>query len=330
MRSTGVVVSACQSAGRSAARRRTCSTSSPLRGDRAERCRRCIPARPVPPPPAPLPSGAPAREHQPVVRIDSVILPLGQASLVACPLEAELPLSVGRPALLLDAVQGGDGGFQPGGADGLQESLGDGSVDLAGEEGLADQHPRTRPGPCGTRSGGADHRGRSSRHPAPAAAADDPARAGGRRRCGQHRGSCARSWRGCPAAAAGSPDRPQSSGRRDRHPGRRCPMPPARPPLDRRRRLTRLHLAFDPAVDEHAGIGRVGQHLLDHLIGWPHPDGLAGLRAVLDQSRQGQTVPCRCTARALRSTAKRSNTVATARRTASSGSRTATPSGRRR
>ena len=71
-----------------------------------------------------------------------------------------------------------------------------------------------------------------------------------------------------------------------------------------------LHLLFAAAIDEHAGIGRVGEHLLDHLVGRPHPDELARVGADSGSARHPQAAArrkSRCTARALRSTAKRSN-----------------------
>src|SRR3954468_773173 len=135
LRSTGVVVSACRKVGGEAADLLDLVAAEGRRGG-------TLPGGVVLLDPSHLrqrrlPAALQLAGHQPVVRIDGVVLPLRQAGLVARPLEAELPLPVDRPALRLEAVQGGDGGFQPGGADSLQEGLGDGPVDLAGEEGLA-------------------------------------------------------------------------------------------------------------------------------------------------------------------------------------------------
>src|SRR5690242_1002891 len=55
-------------------------------------------------------------------------------------------------------------------------------------------------------------------------------------------------------------------------------------------RVAWAHLLFASPIDEHAGIDRAGEYLLDHLIGRPNPGNASGLGARLDQTRHGETV----------------------------------------
>ena len=60
--------------------------------------------------------------------------------------------------------------------------------------------------------------------------------------------------------------------------------------VDHLGRIPGNRFAPSPAVDEHTGIGRVGEDLLDHLVGRPHPGDAAGGGAGLRAPRQGQPV----------------------------------------
>ena len=59
-------------------------------------------------------------------------------------------------------------------------------------------------------------------------------------------------------------------------------------PFGHDRRIARGHLQLAASIDEHAGIDRAGEHLLDHLIGGLHPHELARVGAELDEARHLQ------------------------------------------
>src|SRR5262249_31538630 len=48
------------------------------------------------------------------------------------------------------------------------------------------------------------------------------------------------------------------------------------------RLLARLHLLHAPAIDEDPRIDRAGQDLLDHLVGWSHPNQSPSVGTSLD------------------------------------------------
>jgi hypothetical protein len=187
-------------------------------------------------------------------------------------------------------MQGRDGGFQPGGTDGVEEGRGDDPIDLAGEEGLADGLRIVGLGPPAFVAAMRVPPAIADAHPAPAAAAHhQPMQQGGavtRRAAapalevGEVVAQLAPVRQVGVEAQVGGIDALNDDVPRLRRAS----------PVRRRRRVTRRHLAFDPAVDEGTGIGRVDEHLLDHLVGRPHPHDPAGLRAVLDQPRQRQAV----------------------------------------
>jgi hypothetical protein len=62
------------------------------------------------------------------------------------------------------------------------------------------------------------------------------------------------------------------------------------PAVGNGRRVPGDHLAPAPAVDEDAGIGGIGEDLLDHLVSRPHPGERAGFGAGLGQPGQVEAV----------------------------------------
>ena len=88
------------------------------------------PARGAEPPP----TAAPASGDQPVVRVDGPVAPLGQAGLVAGPLQLRPPVRVEAGPLPLDVPGRRQAQLDPGGRQGPQHLLADGRIQDRGAD----------------------------------------------------------------------------------------------------------------------------------------------------------------------------------------------------
>src|SRR3954471_3230802 len=260
LRSTAVVVSACHSTGRSVARSRTSSISaadsgaSAVRWSSPYRGQRRIP---------PLLERA---RHQAVLGVDRIILALRQARVIARPLEAELPLPVDRPALVLQALERHQHRFDPGRLDRIQKGAADGLVDVAHRHGLALWLT------IGVLSAAAviARRALSVAHPhlpATTAAADQPGQQG--RSVTRRTAALLREVVAIVGElpAVGPIGVEAQIGWVDvRH--HDVPRLRREPPIDEGWWIAGHDLPLGAAVDEGAGIGGIDQHAVEHLIGW--------------------------------------------------------------
>ena len=156
LRSTGVVVSACQSAGRSRGQAAHLLDFDADRGAQlglAQALVLFLQLRDLAS--AVFPAALQLAGDQAIVGIHRVVLPLRQAGLVTRTFEAKLPLPVQRPGAPAQARAGRPAWPPARRAARLQERLPTTCVDRAGDEGLAHRPTRSRSGPGGTRSGAA-------------------------------------------------------------------------------------------------------------------------------------------------------------------------------